>query len=455
MKTELKEMNEARTIRGYAIISKGVTPTILDNDSWLIPSQSTNEKYLVRNNGFGYTCECQDFLKRRIDCKHIHALKFWLKLKEKIRQKETIEIKEELSNRCVYCYSENIIKKDKRETSVGLKQRFLCKDCGRKFVSDPIKKVKGNGKIVSLVLDLYFKGISLRKIKDHLIQFYNLKISHVALYNWISKFMHIMTQYTDQIQPQLSDTWHVDEQMIKVKGDWMWNYNILDADTRFLIANQVTKERSIEDTRKVFEQAKQITDDRPETVITDGLWSYEKAIKKELHSHRIPKVRHIRLNSIRDKIQNNKIERFHNTFRERDKTMRGFKKENNSMTNGFRTYYNFVRPHQALNGKTPSDVAEIDLGISKNDNRWMELLKKSINKEPIEQKPRKIRHVNSAKQPRFILKVFDRNGKELNIKEFGLKNEFRDLETANRFVEFYQMIYHEFEFKVEKMQVMN
>jgi putative transposase len=449
MKTELKEMNEERTIRGYAIISKGVTPTVLDNDSWLMPSQTTNEKYLVRNTGFGFTCECPDFLYRHSDCKHIHAIRFWLNLKEKIRQKETIEVQEELANRCVYCYSEDIIKKDKRQTKFGIKQRFLCKNCGRKFVSDPVKKVKGNGKIVSLVLDLYFKGISLRKIQDHLNQFYNLKISHVALYKWISKFMGIMTQYTDRIQPQLSDTWHVDEQMIKVKGDWMWNYNILDANTRFLIANQVTKERSVNETREVFKQAKKITEDRPKTIITDGLWSYNKAISKEMHSHRIPKVKHVRLESIRAKVQNNKIERFHNTFRERDKTLRGFKKETTPIISGFRTYYNFVRPNQALNGKTPSDMADIDLGINKNDNRWMELLKKSINNTPIEQKPREIRKIiNHSSQPKFILKVFDGNGNELNPKELGMKDKFYDETTANKFVDFYKMLYPKYGYKI-------
>lgn len=384
-KMEMKDLNQERTIRGCAIISKGISPKALDNDTWLIPSQSSNEKYLVRNNGFGYTCECPDFTYRHVDCKHINAVKFWLKLKEKIKQQETIEVQEELANRCVYCYSENIIKKDKRQTSIGLKQRYLCKDCGRKFVNDPVKKVKGNGKIVSLVLDLYFKGISLRKIQDHLKQFYNLDISHVALYNWITRFMQIMKEYTDKMQPQLSKTWHVDEQMIKVNGDWLWNYNILDADTRFLIANKVTKDRSIADTREVFHQAKEITKDRPETIITDGLWSYKKAIKKELSSWRKPTIKHVRLESIKAKIQNNKIERFHNTFRERDKVLRGFKKENNPITNGFRTYYNFIREHQGLNNKTPSEVAGIDLGINDNGNRWLELLKKSINKTPIEQ----------------------------------------------------------------------
>lgn len=52
---ETKDLNQARTIRGYGIMAKGVNPTIIDSDTYLVPSQSSNEKYLVRNNGFGYT----------------------------------------------------------------------------------------------------------------------------------------------------------------------------------------------------------------------------------------------------------------------------------------------------------------------------------------------------------------------------------------------------------------
>jgi hypothetical protein len=36
-------------------------------------------------------------------------------------------------------------------------------------------------------------------------------------------------------------------------------------------------------------------------------------------------------------------------------------------------YYNFVRPNQALGGRTPAEVAGVDLELSKN--RWLGLIK--------------------------------------------------------------------------------
>jgi len=42
---------------------------------------------------------------------------------------------------------------------------------------------------------------------------------------------------------------------------------------------------------------------------------------------------------------------------------------------GFRAYYNFIRPHQALNGKTPAEEAGIDLNLK--ENKWFSLIRKA------------------------------------------------------------------------------
>jgi len=43
-------------------------------------------------------------------------------------------------------------------------------------------------------------------------------------------------------------------------------------------------------------------------------------------------------------------------------------------------FYDFIRPHQTLKGKTPAQVARID--AANGQNKWQELLKKSLAKNP-------------------------------------------------------------------------
>jgi transposase-like protein len=58
----------------------------------------------------------------------------------------------------------------------------------------------------------------------------------------------------------------------------------------------------------------------------------------------------------RDRSNNNMIERLHGTIRQRNKVMRGLDDEETARTmmDGLRIYDNFIRPHTALNGKTPA-----------------------------------------------------------------------------------------------------
>ena len=47
-----------------------------------------------------------------------------------------------------------------------------------------------------------------------------------------------------------------------------------------------------------------------------------------------------------------------------------------ALIGGFKAYYNFVRPHQGLEGKTPAEMANLDLGLG--ENRLLGLIKKAV-----------------------------------------------------------------------------
>ena len=142
--------------------------------------------------------------------------------------------------------------------------------------------------------------------------------------SWIMKYTKIMNEHVNKIEHKLSGKYQVDEQMVKSKGKWVWSWNALDEETRFLIANTIKKERGIKDTREVFKKIKEITNQRPTKIKTDGLWSYEKAIKKEFltRKHRKEGTEHIRNVGVAKECNNNLIESYHGEFREFDKVKR-------------------------------------------------------------------------------------------------------------------------------------
>lgn len=368
---------EGRKIRGYAIISKGDSPEHIGKGVYRIASQSGNGAYLITTNYLNTTCTCKDFETRKIKCKHIHAVDFWLTLKKRIETKKDIELPEAREELKCSCGSDKIVKFGKVRTSK--KQRFICQTCKKTFVADDkFKKFKGNPKVITAVMDLYFKGVSLRKIVDHVKQFYELKITHVTVYSWIKRFTKIMGQYTEQFKPQVSGVWHTDEQMLRLKkkDKWAWCWNVIDAETRFLIAENITEGRDIPEARQVFAKTKTIGR-MPDVVITDGLWSYEKAIKREFKKG-FHNAEHIRLAGVAKKINNNKVERYHNTVRENVKTRRGHQnhKTVQEWSDAHKVYYNYLRPHMKFNGLTPAEVAGIKLNLQ--GNRWEGLLRMSM-----------------------------------------------------------------------------
>jgi hypothetical protein len=48
----------------------------------------------------------------------------------------------------------------------------------------------------------------------------------------------------------------------------------------------------------------------------------------------------------------------------------------NQIIEGFKIYYNFLRPHYALNEKTPAEMANINLQLG--ENRWESLIRQAI-----------------------------------------------------------------------------
>ena len=56
-------------------------------------------------------------------------------------------------------------------------------------------------------------------------------------------------------------------------------------------------------------------------------------------------------------VHNNKMERMNGEIRDRERVMRTLEKGDSPILSGMQIFHNYVRPHMALKGKTPSEAA--------------------------------------------------------------------------------------------------
>lgn len=381
----LKKLSDDRKARASALLNDRV-PEAVSGGIYLVPSSDGTKKYKVSHIDT-YSCECPDFEYRCKDnglyCKHIDAIILFNKLKSNVELGD-FDVDEVLDEKaCPNCKSDKIFKFGKRTNKSGSKQRYSCSACGIHFVLDPAKGIKGNARMVCLVLDMYYKGNSLRDIQDTLYKNFGLHLHHETIRRWINHFMAKINDYTNTLKPQTSERIHIDEQAVKVKGVNEWCWNVLDNKTRFLLANQITKKRFISDARSIIQKAKPYLSQKPTEVATDKGKFYPKAIRREFmvgwHKIHGLNVQDEYLLHATSKMDNQLIERYHATFRERDKVIRGQKNERGAerYIENWKTYYNFIKPHMTFNGLTPAEVAGISIGNGRN--RWMSLIERSSN----------------------------------------------------------------------------
>jgi transposase-like protein len=383
---EKKEISNTRIMRGLTITAQADHVKKINSRTWRVKSQSGTGSYLVVKDGSEWRCECPDNKFRGVECKHIHAIQLNMSLMDSKEIYETYELMQE-SSRCPFCGSYEIVKNGTRYNRNGKNQTYKCKECRKRFsIDEGFSKMKNTPEIITLALDLYMKGLSLRKVTDHLEQFLATKVHYATVLRWIDKYTKLINAYVEDFKPELSNVWHTDEMMIKTGGKWSWLWNCMDKDTRFLLANLITKTRETKDARRIFQEAKKTAGSKPAMMVTDGLRAYEDAFRKEFFTLKNPRTKHMRMPRFVDRTNNNIVERLHGTIRERDKVMRGMKGEETAkvLMDGLKNYYNFLRPNMGIENVTPAEKANINLELGRN--RWKSIIRKSMIKKGIEGK---------------------------------------------------------------------
>jgi len=296
----------------------------------------------------------------------------------------------EVKKICSQCKSENVIKWTKRKTeNRGLVQRYKCKDCNKTFViDDGFFRMRNHPNKITCALDLFYNGVSTRKVQQHFKAFYPRNSSHKSVYKWVIKYVDMISNFTDNLKINSGKEIQVDEMEYHrrtnpnkkgVSKDWF--IDSIDCKTRYMVGSRYFNSRGQKEIKEILRKVKYKTEGYVTTITTDGYTAYEEIINKTFGwSNKEQKylITHNKVTASKGEGFNIMIERLHNSIRERTKILRGFHgciESAQAIMKGYEVYYNFIRKHQAI-GKCPYELAIPEL-ILASENRWLELIKLS------------------------------------------------------------------------------
>ena len=158
-------------------------------------------------------------------------------------------------------------------------QKYRCRNCNFRFVwTSDLPKRRCFSNIMSFAVEIYTdmrKAISLRGVAELIKKIFNVSFTYETIRQWV-----IAAKKPISRREISSRVWHADETYIKIKGKGYWLWIVYDECQ--VLSWHISKKRTIKDARIVLKKAMQQAKKRPKKIITDGLYSYDYAIRKEI-----------------------------------------------------------------------------------------------------------------------------------------------------------------------------
>ncbi len=257
---------------------------------------------------------------------------------------------------CPECDSQRV---HKAGTQKG-EQRYRCNGCGKKFrAGGKAKGQRMDAEMVGSAIRDFYSGKSYKQISEGLHDEYDLpnEPSKATIYEWVRDYTDKAVGQMKGRKAKTGSEWVGDEMMVDVGGKKMWLWNVMDSETRYILASHLTPRRDANAARVVLRKAALAAEKPPETIMTDKLKSYLSAVKDVL-----PETRHMQSEGLTADLNNNLSERLQGTYRSRVKTLRGLDSRTTGQRylDGWTLQYNLFRDHESLRGDKPGERAKVN-----------------------------------------------------------------------------------------------
>jgi transposase-like protein len=241
--------------------------------------------------------------------------------------------------------------------------------------------------VLGLILTYHINyGIPLRKTAALMFDVHGIKISHQTIANYCNAVSPRIKPFIDHFPYELSDKHCGDETYIKIKGVWHYIFFFFDATKKIITSYRVRQNRDYQSAvlaiNDVLGKLKQIPENL--NLITDGNPIYllaQQFFAQYGINFDITQV--IGLSNddpVSEEFRPLKqiIERLNRTFKGNYKPTTGYGADFGAISSVtlFVAYFNFLRPHTALDGNIPAVIPELQ-DLPNMPAKWLRLIKLS------------------------------------------------------------------------------
>lgn len=379
--------------------SKGKVPS-----SMKCPRCGAPSDYLYANNGGKgqyqcKVCACLFNKKNQYAKEAVLKCPHCSKTLEKIKERKDFLVFKCKNNDCPY-YKKKLRGMSKKEKKQFEKdpQSFKVRYIFRQFQIDYQPLAKHSPKkpkvdlsrlhvsphTLGLILTYHVNyGLSARKTAALMKDVHGVPISHQSILNYENSVALLLKPYVDHYPYELSDQFCGDETYIKVNGRWHYLFFFFDAVKKIILSYPVSPNRDTVSAIRAIDEAlwkmKEIPEDL--TFVVDGNPIYLLA-QHFFAQHGITfDVKQVIGLTNEDPVSTEYrplkqiIERLNRTFKGNYRSTHGFGSDHGSVSyvTLFVAYFNFLRPHSALEGKVPVVIPELK-GLPNMPARWTKLI---------------------------------------------------------------------------------
>jgi hypothetical protein len=234
------------------------------------------------------------------------------------------------------------------------------------------------------LLDHFYAGVSLRKLKRLFRALYGIPISEATILRrilyWVQAVDEALAYHIEKGEGDFNfkfgDIWETDEMFFSMGKTELALMVVRDLKTGFDVGINIDYPVTIQAVKIEFENAKFTAKKCPTELRCDGLNVYEPAAK-EVFGNKTK----LSINKKEDKRgKNSAIEGHNSVFRARFNAMKSLhsKEKSHIIVKGAVINYNFVDPSLSLNEMTPAEVALNKKPID-GIHSWLPLLKLAVD----------------------------------------------------------------------------